>query len=200
MLAIKQGRPGLLQEFLQERLAFDQGLGTQVFTVKRQEIESDIAYRRCITIRKCLLQQSEATQALIILNDRFAIDQGRCLELQECRNEGREFLRPVEAGAGIKLRPIGRDRGKQAIAVIFDLVDPARPVRRAILEQSELRRDEGWKPCCRPVARHGTNAFWTLNASSRRCARYPTCRGGLRRFFAISRSGRGRDLHIGRAP
>src|SRR3546814_3799237 len=72
------------------------------------------------------LQRREIGVAVLAIGDDLAVDQaGRQVERGDVADERREFVGPVEAIAGVDAHVAARGGDLGAIAVIFDLVEPA---------------------------------------------------------------------------
>src|SRR3546814_3640838 len=89
------------------------------------------------------LQRREIGVAVLAIGDDLAVDQaGRQVERGDVADERREFVGPVEAIAGVDAHVAARRGDLGAIAVIFDLVEPAVARRHGIDERRELERAE----------------------------------------------------------
>ena len=128
--------------FLQERPALHERLPAQILAIEVQEIEG----KEHEPVRRRVDRRSkgiEVGEAVLVLDDHLAIDQGRFAGQPGASIDhpliGR---RPVIAvpGEGADLAAIDDDQG--AIAIIFDLVNPALPGRRLRDEGREFRLDK----------------------------------------------------------
>src|SRR5882724_4685094 len=76
-------------------------------------------------------QQVEHGEPIFVADNDLAIDQARLDHWQtDCRHDGREQLAPVIAVAGEQTDGSAVPPGHQPVAVVLDLVQPARSGRR----------------------------------------------------------------------
>ena len=143
MLAeLDRGAGILLDQLPEERPPFHERLSSQIMAVEVQEIEGKEhePVRRRVDGRS---KGIEIGDAVLILDDHLAIDQGRFAgQLAASIDHPPIGPRPVitVAGEGSDLAAIDDYQG--AIAVVFDLVNPALPCRRFRDEGREFRLDE----------------------------------------------------------
>ena len=124
-------------------LALDIGEGGKVLAVdlegvEQEEVEASSAFG------DRLLQRREAALALFVEADDLAIEQSRiAFDSARRLDDLRKLLRPVEPRTRVDLGPPAADREQAAIAVIFDLVDPAGALRHVIDQRRLLRLAKG---------------------------------------------------------
>src|SRR6185437_8060379 len=137
-------RAALANDFAQRPLTLAQRLLAQIDAVEAHEIEGHEHDGVGASLLKGGDQRRKLADAVFVEHDGLAVDQ-RAARFEGCRLAGdrREFLAPVEAGAGIKPRPPASRRQLQAVPVIFKLVYPFVALGRRRRDGAKLRRDKG---------------------------------------------------------
>jgi hypothetical protein len=141
-------RLGLAEQRLEPFLALDVGQPREVLAVELEKVER--VERQLVAVLLApvpalehRLQRREVRVAVRVVGDDLAVDQARRqVERLQPLDQGGELVTPVEPLAGIDsdLAPRGGDH--RAVAVEFDLVQPAVARRHRVDQRRELRRAE----------------------------------------------------------
>ncbi len=125
----------------QRRLAvFERGSG-EVPAVAVEQVEGIIEQRLGPPRRDLVLQAGKARRTVGPEIHNLAVDRRRFdRQRRQPLGQRRKFSGPVEAAAGRQPRRAAGDPGQQAIAVIFDFVEPLRPVGRVLRQFRQLHR------------------------------------------------------------
>ncbi len=124
----------------QRRLAVFERRGGQVPPVLIEEVERIKDQRLGPPGRDLVLHPGESGRAVGVEIDDFAVDH-RALDRQrrQTLRQCRKLCGPVEAAAGDQPDGTLVDPGEQAVAVIFDFMEPVGPLRRAVRQLCQLR-------------------------------------------------------------
>ena len=132
-----------LEEPLQRRLARHQGLAGQIAAVEIQKIEHLIDQAIAAAVLQIGLQEREARNALVVFDDQFAVEQrgfgGQCGDRSRDRLEA---MRPIQVFARQQAHLAVIEPGLDAIAVVFDLVQPFGAARRVAVQGGKAGRNE----------------------------------------------------------
>ena len=173
-----------VEQRLKPGLALLERQRAQIFSPCEQKIEREQDEVFGFTLRQRGLQGAEARQAARIERHGFSVDHAVGESLAVLGNGG-EAVGPIKTCTGAKMRPTAGHAHLHAVAVEFDLVRPAGPLRRLIDQLRELRFDK-----CRYLgnqhrlgARKRTVRGWGARRFALRRLRRPhrVCSGGGRR-------------------
>src|SRR5258708_9352464 len=135
-------KPG--DDALQQPLAIDERRFGEVVALAIQQIEDVVPEALPPAGFQIRLQIVEAGNALLILDDDFAVDQGRTdPKAPDPVPDAAKTRRPVERLAGEQPRLAPVDARLDSIAVVLDLVNPFWTARRLVAGRRETRLQEG---------------------------------------------------------
>ena len=139
----------LLDELLEDRLAFDQRQFSQVPSVQIKQIERD-QYDLGGLALQLVLQHRKIGGAVRGRDDHLAVDDGGArVDQVGVAGDLAETLGPVVAATGEHLDVVVGDAQLDAVAVELDFMQPAGVVRHLIDLRRERRRDETGEGCLR---------------------------------------------------
>jgi hypothetical protein len=132
-----------LKKSLQRRFAVDQRRAGHVATVEIKKIEDVIDKTIVATILQVGLQQRKARHAFVALHHQFAVEQrGFGRQRRNRRGNRLEALCPIEPLARQQLDLAVVEPRLDAVAIIFDLVQPFPAARRSAVQGGKAGRDE----------------------------------------------------------
>ena len=186
----------------QRRLALDQRLPRKIPAVQRKEVEDIIDEAIVAPVLQVRLQQREAADAALVLDDDLTVEQ-RAFggKRGNRRRHGLEPVRPVLLAASQKPHLAVIKPRFHAVAVELDLVQPFRAARRLIVERGEAQRHKVGQSralSCRAFA-HRLFATGTRDRESGGFRSPLRLRGGLRRSFLCLWRGLQLVFHLVRA-
>ena len=173
MVGVAQ-RPAVARDDRAElRLAVEQRQAGQVLAVEFEEIERDIGDRLRRTFQRAL-ERLEAGSPVSVEHDRLPIEEGRT-DLQEGSgfDDAAEAVGPIEAGAGKGSRLPRPDGNHDAVAIVFELVQPGVACRHRVDESGELHGPKRRRPKLRDPALLRSSARFGCSTFHRR--RFSTC-------------------------
>ena len=118
----------------------DQRRGAEVEAVEVDQVEGEIGHRMAVALRQRLFQQVERGDPARVLHHHLAVEDGALAgQLGEGLGQRAVAARPVVAVAGDQPHLAVFDEHQGAVAVVFDLVQPARALRRRLGAVGQLR-------------------------------------------------------------
>jgi hypothetical protein len=123
----------------QSRLAVLKRRAAEIPTVAIEQVEGEEGQSGAIAAGNGILQAGKARCAIRFQTNELTIDQ-RSVDRQFPKplREFRKFRRPVEAAARDEPNLAALNAGEQAVAIVFDLVQPVRSLRSLLYQCSEL--------------------------------------------------------------
>ena len=146
MLDEDEGVRGVRKNLLQQRLALQERHIPQVIAIEIEKIERVVVKPGAVRPAEFAPQLLEVRQTVAAVNHRLAVDDGGLsFELRSGSGNRGELIGPIEPGAGVHSRVVGREVKLGTVAVGLDLEHPTRPVRwtiplRGIAELDEARQ------------------------------------------------------------
>src|ERR1700685_2492134 len=180
----------LLEQPLQRCFARQQRLAGQIAAVEIQKVEHIVDQAIAAAVLQIGLQQREARNALVVFDDQFAVEQrgfgGQC---GDRRRDRLEAMRPIQVLARQQAHLAVIEPCLNAIAIVFDLVQPFGAARRVAVQGGKAGRNELGQPVVR-----GPRALFLHTGSGRgfgarprpRCRLADRCRFLRWRFLGIA--------------
>ncbi|KDS78493.1 hypothetical protein KM22_02777 [Bordetella bronchiseptica KM22] len=130
----------LPQQVLEPLLPGLQGQGAQVLAIPEGKVERDEHQPFGLAVQR-ILQQLEIGHAAFVEHDDLAVEPAAPqLQRAQRARQRRHASLPILVAAADQAHAAGRAGRQDAVAVVLDLVRPARPMRRAVHQRGQLGR------------------------------------------------------------